>query len=311
MGYSSGKVTAPMCASKTAWPENTLLGSSGHNEAVKEVEEVPADLACSLKSVFDGVWTKGFIAGDSLTWADGTISFIRVDEVKRVLEVNFKGTLLTGGLYGEGDRIHWSDGEIWDRCEVDAGKTPKLSDDALLTRMEGHWAEMALGNSPAFVEIQFADGPESTDQVAHKSQANKYGGVFQFAGAPLPSMPDLAAIVFSFATAIYTALLRSVAFFTSRASVLVSIHMCNFCMYVLYGTNGRPVASRPRGGRAITRKDERRRRCSVQASPEHTSHSQPAATITGPGERMFAVDSRKASPIEGETELLPSRVLCK
>jgi len=193
MGCNSGKVSAPKSASETARAENTLLGSSGQKEAVKEDAGVPADLVCFLKTIFDGVWSKGVIAGDSLTWADGTVSSIRVDEVSKVLEVNFKGTLVTGGLYGEGDKIHWSDGDIWDRCEVDAGEIPKLSDD-FMSQVTFHptEAEMPLGNSQAFVEIPLADGPESIDLVAHTSQANKHGEVVQFAGAPLPSIPEAA-----------------------------------------------------------------------------------------------------------------------
>jgi len=133
MGCNSDKVSAPNSASKSARAENTLLGSSSQNEAIKQAAEVPADVAKVLKPVFDGVWTKGVIAGDSLTWADGTISFIAVDEVSRVLEFNFKGTLFTGGLNGDGDKIYWSDGDIWDRCEVDVDEITKLSDDALPT----------------------------------------------------------------------------------------------------------------------------------------------------------------------------------
>lgn len=163
-------MSAPKSASKSAQAENTLLGSCSQNEAVKQAAEVPADVAKVLKNVFDGVWSKGAIAGDSLTWADGTISFISVDEVSRVLEVNFKGTVFTGGLYDDGDKIHWSDGDIWDRCGADAGEVFKLSDDLLRAR----------------------DGPESIDPVAHTSQANKNGELVQFAGAPLPSIPEAA-----------------------------------------------------------------------------------------------------------------------
>jgi len=267
MGCSSGKVSAPKSASKIARAENTLLGSSGQYGAVKEAAGVPAEAAELSKTVFDGVWTKGVIAGytshrriagDSLTWANGTISRIRVDEMSKVLEVDFKGSLFTGSLSVDGDKIHWSNGDNWERCEVDAGEISKFSDDALLASMEGHLAhvdntaqptkaEMALGNSTAFVEIQRADGPESIDQVAHTSQAHKYGEVVPFAEARLPSMPE------------------------ARDQV---------------GAESKQVGATPK------------------ASLAHTSHSQPPARITAPGsadnERMFG-DSRKASPIQNQS----------
>jgi len=204
MGCSSGKVSAPKSASKTARAENTLLGSSGQYAAVKEAAGVPVEAAELSKTVFDGVWTKGVIAGytshrriagDSLTWANGTISRIRVDEMSKVLEVDFKGSLFTGSLSVDGDKIHWSNGDNWERCEVGAGEIPKLSDHDLLTKMEGHLAHVDDAAQPtkaemASVGIQLADRPESIDQVAHTSQAHKYGEAVPFAEARLPSMPE-------------------------------------------------------------------------------------------------------------------------
>jgi hypothetical protein len=184
MGCNSGKVSAPKSACESAVAENTLLGSSGQTKlssnSAAEVE-VPADTGKVSKNVFDGVWTKGVIVGDSLTWADGMISYVAVDEVSRVLEVNFKGTVFTGELSGEGDKIHWSDGDIWDRCEGDVND-----------RAQPILAEVAFGNSQAFAEIQLADGPEATCPAGHTSQARKNGEIVQFAGAPLPSIPEAA-----------------------------------------------------------------------------------------------------------------------
>jgi len=274
MGCSSGKVSAPKSASKTARAENTLLGSSGQYAAVKEAAGVPVEAAELSKTVFDGVWTKGVIAGytshrriagDSLTWANGTISRIRVDEMRKVLEVDFKGSLFTGSLSVDGDKIHWSNGDNWDRCEVDADEIPKLSDDDLLTKMEGHLAHvdntaqptkagMAPGNAQASVEIQLADGPESIDQVAH-TQAHKYGEAVPFAEARLPSMPEAA-----------------------KPSPEKTRDQ--------FDAESKQVGGIPKAPLA------------------HTSDSQPPARITAPGsadnERMFG-DSRKASPIQNQS----------
>jgi len=267
MGCNSGKVSAPKSASEIARAENTLLGSSSHNEAVKEVAEVPADSACLLKPVFDGVWSNGVIVGDSLTWADGTISSIRVDEVSRVLEVDVNGTLSTGSLCGDGDKIHWSDGDIWDRCEVVAGETPKLSNDLgsffsrLPTRMEGH----------------LSSGPESIDQVAHISQANTCGELVQSAGARLPSIPE-----------------------AEKLSPDKTRGQVDAVSKQVEATPKSPPAS------TESRASSVQLEATPETSPAATSHSEPPSRITGPGsptsKRMFA-DSNPACrhpPVQSE-----------
>merc|ERR1719353_2140805 len=51
-------------------------------------------------------------------------------------------------------------------------------------------AEMGSGSSQELVDIQLADAPESIDQVANTSQANKCEECVPFSGAPLPSIPE-------------------------------------------------------------------------------------------------------------------------
>jgi len=126
MGCNSGKPSAPT-APKTRTPEwysadplnHTLLttnaqGQNLEKEAAKETPAVSAERADPSQSVFNGAWNNGVINGDVLTWNDGVVSQVRIDEMTKVIEVTYQGTSFAGELRDD-DKIHWDDGDTWTR----------------------------------------------------------------------------------------------------------------------------------------------------------------------------------------------------
>lgn len=64
--------------------------------------------------IFDGDWSNGTISGNKLTWTDGNIAEVIVDEVARTIQLAFRGSAYSGRLCVDG-KIHWSDGDVWCR----------------------------------------------------------------------------------------------------------------------------------------------------------------------------------------------------
>jgi hypothetical protein len=93
------------------------LASPQGQSPIKEVmkEAVPAlEVHGCGKDAFDGSWTHGVIAGDKLTWNDGTISHVAIDETAGIVEVTYHGNSFNGAMREDGN-IHWSNGDIWCR----------------------------------------------------------------------------------------------------------------------------------------------------------------------------------------------------
>lgn len=138
MGCSSAKeLPASKPISYASLAENTLLVAGSHSrEAAKEAIVDPIDVAKPPQLGFEGAWSGGVISGPFLTYADGSVSQVRVTRVvegwrkcstsgegeagnptTRVVEVSRDGASFTGKLQDD-DRIHWDDGRIWTRYHV-------------------------------------------------------------------------------------------------------------------------------------------------------------------------------------------------
>merc|ERR1719482_1028619 len=77
-------------------------------------DEVKDATSCIL----DGTWTGGIIRGDLLLSREGAeylgVTFRKTSGI--TVELEQEGDVFEGKLDSDG-RLHWSDGDIWDRCD--------------------------------------------------------------------------------------------------------------------------------------------------------------------------------------------------
>lgn len=118
MGCKQAKGPAPQSPSS----KGTLLTSGAYGkESVKEASEVPSEPAKVSQGRFEGSWSGGVIHGSFLTWKDGSVSHVQIDETKGVVEVDEAHGASHIGEIGDDDNIHWNDGDVWSRRHVCAG----------------------------------------------------------------------------------------------------------------------------------------------------------------------------------------------
>ena len=96
-----------------------------------KAEEPKAEAPKAEEPSLDGHWTGGVIKGDSLRWREGLHGVVLASEKKaegRTSQLTRTGatecTLVTKlgsfqGRLGADGRLHWSDGDVWSRSEVD------------------------------------------------------------------------------------------------------------------------------------------------------------------------------------------------
>jgi len=134
------------------WSDSTItpLQANGDEDSVSMVfNEVTINGhlngACSIlqwsdgdrwtRIALDGIWDDlghfHCVQGAQLQWSDGTESTLTLSGWGGVAIV-FRGVHVQGTLERSGDRIVWSDGDVWLRAGVD-----------------GHWQESAKGGQPS------------------------------------------------------------------------------------------------------------------------------------------------------------------
>jgi hypothetical protein len=79
---------------------------------VRSASEVFVVVRCD--DIFNGTWDKGVILDDKFTWTGGKVSQVRILDSDKI-EIEWDNTAHVGEL--RGDRIHWSNKEVWSRQE--------------------------------------------------------------------------------------------------------------------------------------------------------------------------------------------------
>merc|ERR1712232_885451 len=93
--------------------EKAAAEAKAAEEARIAAEAKAAEEALHEADSIEGTWNIGTIKGDKLTWDDGEVTQLTA-QTQFTLSVMFSGQLYTAELRDDG-KLHWSDGDVWER----------------------------------------------------------------------------------------------------------------------------------------------------------------------------------------------------